>query len=266
VAETLKEADEGLVVLGLIAAREPEFAAVRALASTIAEVTGAKFGLLSEGCNSAGAHLAGVLPHRQMGGRTRERAGLHAAAIPGAGLDALLLFGAEPDRDMPAALDAVACLEGCPFVVAMTPFSSPALERCVDLMLPIGTFAETSGTFVNCEGRWQSFVGVASPVGEARPGWKVLRVLGNLLGADGFEYVSSEEVRDEFRQEVDGLKPDNRYAGDAAVERVPGNEAPLIRELDVPMYETDGVVRRSTPLQLTPEARRNREREREKAA
>jgi NADH-quinone oxidoreductase subunit G len=167
---------------------------------------------------------------------------------------------------MPAALDAVASLAARPFVIAMTPFASAALERCADLLLPIGTFAETAGTFVNCEGRWQSFAGAANPVGEARPGWKGLRVLGNLLGAEGFEYQTSEEVRDEFRGQPGELEPDNRYPGTAAVERAGGDESPDIRELDVPMYEVDGVVRRSTPLQLTPEARRAQGRAREKAA
>ena len=266
VAETLKDADDALVMLGLIATREPEFAAIRALAGAIAELSGAQLGLLSEGCNSVGAHLAGVLPHRQRGGRKREKPGLHAAAMPGADLDALLLFGAEPDGDMPASLDAIASPEGRPFVVAMTPFASPALERCADLMLPVGTFAETSGTFVNCEGRWQSFVGVANPVGQARPGWKVLRVLGNLLGAQGFEYLSSEEIRDEFRQQLGDVQPDNRYPGNTAIERLVDVESLHIRELDVPMYEVDGIVRRSTPLQLTPEAMRAHGREREKAA
>jgi NADH-quinone oxidoreductase subunit G len=265
VAETLTEAERSLVILGLIAAREREFSAIRALACSIAELTGATLGFLSEGCNSAGAHLAGVLPHRQAGGRRRDATGLHAAEIPGADLDALLLFGAEPDRDM-AAADAVANLEERGFVAAMTPFTSPVLERCADLLLPVGTFAETSGTFVNCEGRWQSFVGVASPVGEARPGWKVLRVLGNLLGAPGFEYLSSEEVRDEFRQQLGDVVPDNRYPGKAAIERAAEGAAPHLEELDVPMYEVDGVVRRSTPLQLTPEARRTQLREREEAA
>ena len=120
-------------------------------------------------------------------------------------------------------------------------------------MLPIGTFAETSGTFVNAEGRWQSFGGIANPVGEARPGWKVLRVLGNLLEAGGFDYETSEEVRDELHEALGEVSFDNAYAGKAALAKPNGaGEAAA----DVPMYAVDGLVRRAHALQQTPEASR----------
>ena len=122
-------------------------------------------------------------------------------------------------------------------------------------MLPVGTFAETAGTFVNCEGRWQSFNGVANPIGEARPGWKVLRVLGNLLDAENFEYQSSEEVRDEIANSLGDARPDNRYAGTTALPRTNGADA-ADQQLDIPIYRIDGLVRRATALQLTPEAKR----------
>ena len=266
VAATLGDAESALLLVGLTAARDPEFAAIRVLADAIARLTGARSGFLSEGSNSAGAHLAGVLPHRRAGGEKRPAPGLNASRIPGADLDAVLLFGLEPDRDLPAEIGAVAALEAKPFVAAMTPFTSPAFERCADLLLPIGTFAETSGTYVNCEGRWQSFPGVANPVGAARPGWKVLRVLGNLLRAEAFDYLTSEDVRAEFLQRLGDVVPDNRYSGESAVERSRRGVSDT-QELDVPMYEVDSLVRRSTPLQLTPEAKRARQaRAREKAA
>ena len=125
-------------------------------------------------------------------------------------------------------------------------------------MLPIGTFAETAGTFVNCEGRWQSFGGVANPVAEARPGWKVLRVLGNLLDADGFDYETSEDVRDELRSQLGDGEPDNSYAGSEALPQPNGSAAAGAAE--VPMYAVDGLVRRASALQLTPEAERGRGR------
>ncbi len=102
------------------------------------------------------------------------------------------------------------------FVVALTPFVSDALLECCDLLLPMGTFAETSGTYVNIEGTWQSFAGVATPVGEARPGWKILRVLGNLVDAPGFEYVTSEDVLAEFREQLGEVTTSNAYEGTAA--------------------------------------------------
>jgi NADH-quinone oxidoreductase subunit G len=259
IAARLKEAGEaGLVLLGLVAARDPSFAAIRALSAAIAALTGARLGFLSEGANGAGAHLAGVLPHRAAGGVARPRAGLHAAAMLDADLDALLLLGVEPDRDIAGGAEAVRKLARQKFVAALTPFVSPSLEECADLLLPVGTFAETSGTYVNCEGRWQSFGGVATPIGEARPAWKVLRVLGNLVDADGFDYTSSEEVRDELHGRVAELRPDNGRRGDAPVERRAVGPEPEERELDVPMYEIDALVRRARALQLTPEARRAR--------
>lgn len=255
-AAELADAADSMILLGLIAAREPEFAAIRALAAAVAELTGAAAGFLSEGCNSVGAHLAGVLPHRSFGGAPREDAGLHAGGMAAADLDTLLLFGVEPDKDMSAGGEALAGPEQRPFVAAMTPFSSDALRRSADLLLPIGTFAETAGTFVNCEGRWQSFTGVANPVGQCRPGWKVLRVAGNLLGIDGFDYLTSEQIRDEFRDRLGEVGPDNSYPGEASVSRQSDDPSETSEGLDVPMYEVDGVVRRATALQLTPEARR----------
>ncbi len=261
VASMLAAAESSFVLLGLIAGRGPDFAALRALADAIARSTGSRLGFLSEGSNSAGAHLAGVLPHRQAGGATRKSIGLNADEIPGADLDAVLLFGVEPDRDMSAGHETVRQLSQRSFVAAMTPFTSSAQLQCADLLLPIGTFAETSGTFVNCEGRWQSFTGVANPVGQARPGWKVLRVLGNLLGIESFDYETSEAIRIEAEQQLGTISPDNSYAGKKPVQRVRDDNEPLEDSLDIPMYEIDGVVRRATALQLTPEARRRQDRE-----
>jgi NADH-quinone oxidoreductase subunit G len=252
IARSLADAGDGLVLAGNVAARDADFAAIRALTAVIAELTGARAGYLSEGANSAGAHLAGVLPHRKYGGAARESDGLDASRMLGAQLDALLLFGIEPEQDHAAgsdALDNLISQQG--FVAAMTAFASPDLLRTADLLLPVGTFAETSGTFVNCEGRWQSFGGVASPVGEARPGWKVLRVLGNLLDLDGFDYQTSESVRDELRSQLGDIEPDNGYRGTSALRR---NTSDLQDDADVPMYEVDAVVRRAVALQLTPEA------------
>lgn len=119
-------------------------------------------------------------------------------------------------------------------------------------MLPIGTFAETSGTYVNAEGRWQSFAGAARPLGESRPGWKVLRVLANLMNVPGFEYVSSEEVLDEIGQAVGaarGTRADTGYRGSFSAAPA-GGSAP-----DVPMYRVDAVVRRAEALQATSVAR-----------
>ena len=253
IAEVLKSSERGRLILGQLAVQHPDYAAIRALASAIGELTGVSVGAISAGANGAGAHLAGVLPHRGAGGLARKTAGLDARHICDGGLDAVMLFNVEPDKDLAAGDRATKSLAGCDFVIALSPYATPALEECADLLLPIGTFAETSGTYINCEGRWQSFPGVAAPLGAARPGWKVLRVLGNLLNAPDFDYQDSTQVCNELRESLGELSPDNGYAGSKALSASNGAGATD----SVPIYQVDGVVRRAVALQLTPEALRD---------
>jgi NADH-quinone oxidoreductase subunit G len=257
IAASLSDANEALLLLGNIAGRHGAYSVVRALAAAIADATGAKLGNISEGANSAGACLAGVLPHRAQGGKSRSDAGLSAAAMLDAPLDALLTLNIEPDVDVLAADNAAGKFAKQGFVIALTPYISDVLLEASDLLLPIGTFAETSGTYVNAAGTWQSFGGVASPVGDARPAWKVLRVLGNLLEAQGFEYVTSEDVRDELLVALGQATPNNSYAGTRKLGRPNGQDAPSV-EIDTPLYSVDNMVRRARALQLTVAARRAR--------
>src|SRR5690606_3610783 len=248
----LRDGQRTAIWLGALALRHPQYSALRTAVVRLAEATGAQVGVLAEGGNAAGAHLAGVLPHRAAGGVARERAGLHAGAMLAAPLDGYLLWDMElADVLQPGALES---LKGARFVVAATPYVSEELKSIARVLLPVGTFAETSGTYVNLEGQWQSFPGAAQPVGEARPGWKVLRVLGNLLDLPGFDAVSSEEVRDALRVLVErNARP---------LPTVPAGMAPLaegpVTVTDVPMYQSDGIVRRAVALQRTREARAHR--------
>ncbi|HWL61665.1 MAG TPA: NADH-quinone oxidoreductase subunit NuoG [Steroidobacteraceae bacterium] len=252
IVEQLRGAQRKAIWLGALALRHPQYSALRAAVLRLAEATGAQVGVLAEGGNAAGAHLAGVLPHRAAGGVPRARGGLTAGAMLSSALDAYLLWDMEPqDALHPRALEA---LRGARFVVAASPYVSDELKSVARVLLPIGTFAETSGTYVNLEGQWQSFPGAAQPVGEARPGWKVLRVLGNLLDLPGFDAVSSEEVRDALRVLVErNARP---------LPAVPAGMAQLaegpVTVTDVPMYQSDGIVRRAVALQRTREARAHR--------
>jgi NADH-quinone oxidoreductase subunit G len=257
IAASLKGADNALVILGNIAGRHRAMSAVRSLATAIADATGAIIGTVSEGPNSAGAALAGVLPHRGLGGVQRAEPGLHAGDMPGAALDVMMLVNVEPDADILATDDAVSKIRSQNFAVALTPFVSEALLDAADLLLPVGTFAESSGTYVNAAGTWQSFPGIANPIGEARPTWKVLRVIGNLLDAPEFEYVTSQDVLDELREQLGDVHPDKTYGGTAAIARPNGADAPA-DDVDIPMYSIDSVVRRAMALQLTDAARRAR--------
>ncbi len=236
------------ILLGGLAQRHEAYADLRAAAAALAVLTGATLSVLPDGGNAAGAAVAGAVPHRQAGGGTVQSPGLDAAAMLREPLAACVLFGGiEPEADTPAAA-AGTVLGQCGFVAAMTPFATDAMKSWASVLLPIGTFAETSGTFVNAGGRWQSFAGCIKPLGEARPGWKVLRVLGNLLALDGFEYDSSEQVRDELRQLVAespaGVRLPSRNIG-------PAGEATLA---GVPIYGVDAIVRRAPSLQKTAQA------------
>ena len=237
--------------LGALAIRHPAYDDLRALAAALAATTGASLGVLAEGANAAGAYLAGAVPHRDAGGEVPSIPGLTARAMLEQPLSAYLLAGGiEPWQDSihDAAMQA---LSGAECVVAATPFASEALKEVAHVLLPIGTFAETSGTYVNLEGRWQGVPGAVRPVGEARPGWKVYRVLCNLLGVAGTEYQSSEEVRDELRRICgDDLAP-GPYRGAHRVLATNGAASVI----DVPMYQVDALVRRAPSLQRTRDGR-----------
>ena len=255
IAKALSGADESLVLLGNIALRHAAYSALRALAAAIGAMTGAKFGSVTEGPNSAGASLAGVLPHRKSGGKVRGNAGLGVAEMLESSLDAIVLVGVEPEADIHASNDAVAKLAKQKFVVALTQFVSDGLLEAADLLLPIGTFAETSGTYINAAGTWQTFGAVASPVGEARPCWKVLRVLGNLTGVDGFDYVTSDEVLEQFKAVLGGNDSAGEYSPQGRIAKPNGKDAPG-DEIDKALYSVDGMVRRANALQQTTAARK----------
>jgi len=255
VAQALLSGERRAVWLGALASRHPAFADVRALAAALAQLAGAVLGRITEGGNGAGAYLAGAVPHREAGAKALARPGLNAREMLTEPLRAyLLLGGIEPSID---ALDpdSLRTLAKAELVVAVTPFASQELRAVAHVMLPIGTFAETSGTYVNCEGVWQSQPGAAAPVGATRPGWKVLRVLGNLLGFAGFDYQSSEDVLTEARRACEELPPPG-YRGAHVVrlsEAETRSEEVLVS--DVPMYQTDALVRRAGSLQRTREGR-----------
>jgi NADH-quinone oxidoreductase subunit G len=252
-AAVLMTGERRAVWLGALAMRHPAYADVRALAAALAQACGAVLGVIAEGGNAAGAYLAGAVPHREPGGKAAARTGLDANAMLDESLDAYFLFGAmEPWADS-LNPNALAALGAARFVLAATPYASETLRQVAHVLLPTGTFAETSGTFVNLEGRWQSFAGAAQPVGESRPGWKVLRVLGNLTGLQGFEYQSSEDVLAELRRLCEGVAASG-YRGTHRVNLASAHArtAPVV---DVPMYQIDAILRRAQSLQMTADGR-----------
>jgi NADH-quinone oxidoreductase subunit G len=248
IAAALKSGERCAIWLGALAARGSRYSELRALARALAAATGASLGELAEGGNAAGAYLAGAVPHRGIGGAARATAGRTARQMLEQSLPGYLLLNAEPwaDAALPSALETLARAR-C--VVAVGAYASEDMKRVAHILLPAGTFAETSGTYVNLEGRWQSQGGAAKSLGVSRPGWKILRVLGNLLELAAFDYQSSEAVRDELKSHLESAPPPLFRAAQAL--QAAATEAVM----DLPMYQIDAVLRRAAPLLRTLDGR-----------
>ena len=251
VARLLGGSGDRLILLGAEAERHAAYSELHALAAALAESTGARLGFIPDGGNAVACALAGATPHRGRGGRGVEAPGLAAAEMLDARLRAYVLVGGIEGADLAFPSRAEAALQSAECVVALTPYAGEEQRRLASVILPVAAFAETSGTWINVEGRWQSTAGAARAPGSARPAWKVLRVLGNLLGLPGFEYLSSEEIRDELERELDG----SPVPSPQPVAFEPGPLAALDVTRDVGIYEVDAVVRRSRPLQETLDGR-----------
>jgi NADH-quinone oxidoreductase subunit G len=253
VAQHLKAAERASIMLGNLAQSHPDYAILRQLSELLAKKVGGEFGILPEAANSVGAQLAGALPHRGPGAAPLDASGLDARGMLEQSRAGYLLFGVEPAYDFWNPTQADQALRDSDIVVALTAYRSPSLEAVADVMLPVAAFTETSGTYVNAEGVWQAFNGVAAPGGEARPGWKVLRVLANLLDVADCDYVSSEEIRDELATACGDARPDNSASrADLGALRHAGAELERIGE--VPIYACDAIVRRAVSLQKAPDA------------
>ncbi len=181
IAKSLIEGKNSAILLGSQSINNAYASSLEVLASALAKVTGAKLGYLTDGANHAGASIVGALPHRVTGGGKAKKPGLNASQMLANGLDAYVLLGVEPEFDTADPKQSVASLKKAKFVVSLSAFSSDSINEYADVILPIAASVETAGTFVNVAGSWQSFNGCVPPKGEARPAWKVLRVLGNLI-------------------------------------------------------------------------------------
>jgi NADH-quinone oxidoreductase subunit G len=264
VASVLAAGTRRAVLLGNLAQRHPAYSELKWLAGLLASLTGARLGLITEGPNAAGAYLAGAVPHRQPGGSPARSPGLAVRAMMDSALKAYMLFGGiDPALDLGAGCDPLRTAE---LVVAATTHLPASLREVAHVVLPVGSFAESSGTYVNIEGRWQSWAGAAKLVGDSRPGWKVLRVLANLLAVPGVDYISSEEVRESLRSvcgeglteplggagAVGGGAVGSGAVGGSAVDGGAETSGPWI---DIPPYQVDALVRGSEALGKTKDGR-----------
>jgi NADH-quinone oxidoreductase subunit G len=248
IAASLLSGESKAVLLGNAAAQHPQASALHAAAQWIAQNTNARFGYLTEAANTVGGYLAGALPKN----------GACARQFFDQPRKAYLLLNAEPELDCHDPQAARAALDAAGMVVAMSAYRH-GLDYA-DVLLPIAPFTETSGTFINCEGRAQGFNGTVKPLDEARPGWKVLRVLGNILDLQGFDYETSEAIRNEILDvtmlaDADLSSRLNNFANHPPqLPATSGAGQQLERIADVPIYATDAIVRHSAPLQQTNDA------------
>ncbi|WCM89650.1 NADH-quinone oxidoreductase subunit NuoG [Acidovorax sp. NCPPB 3576] len=247
-ARALASGEGRAILLGNAAAHHAQASSLLALAQWIGAQTGAVVGYLTEAANTVGAQFVGAQP---------QKGGLNAGQMLAGGLKAALLLNIEPVHDSAAGAQAAAALSGAEMVVTLSPFK--ANMEFSDVLLPIAPFTETSGTFVNAEGRLQSFHAVVKPLGDARPAWKVLRVLGNLLGVQGLDFETSQDVLAKatgatVAAPLAQLPADRLSNSTRAAIAVPSGAgtAPVVASI----YQLDGLVRRAPSLQLTADARR----------
>ena len=245
IAESLVSGGQPAIFLGNFAQQHAKASTLHALAQKLAELTGARFGYLGEAANSVGGYIARAIPGPS---------GLNAARMLAEPRKAYFVLHAEPELDCANPSQALAALKGAELVVALTPFRTRAADYA-HVILPVAPFTETSGTFISTEGRVQSFNAAVKPLGETRPAWKVLRVLGNLLELPGFEQESPEAVR----AEILGGKPasvaerlSNRADG-VAIDLAAATPT-LQRIADVPIHFADPLARRAPSLQRTRDA------------
>ena len=243
IADSLMSGKNVGIFIGNLAQHHPAAAQLHALAQALSELIGAKLGFFGEAANSVGGYIAGAL----------SKNGLDAAQLIAQPRKAYVLLGVEPELDCYDPARALAAMKQAEFVVALSPYQHPALDYA-HALLPIAPFTETSGTFISTEGRVQSFGGVVQPLAETRPAWKVLRVLGNLLGIAGFDYDTSEAVLEEGLGSIDVSARLNNRLQSVAVGKLKAADSDMQRIGEVPIYQADAIVRRAASLQQTHDA------------
>lgn len=253
-AKILLKQSPATILLGNYAFANSHSSQFRALAQLVANFSGAKIGFMAQ-ANSAGAWLAGCVPHRGANNSAVEKTGATAHGMIKEPLKAYIMLGLEPALDCIDAGRARLAMESAEFIAMLTPFKPGAGELaldCASVMLPMATFFETAGTHINCEGRMQAYRSTVTPLGESRPAWKILRVLGNYFELEGFDYNSIDDVRKEMNIVIsNSSQSDNVLKQVKMPKKLGGKIFDLYRLAELPIYRTDIIVRRASALQLT---------------
>ncbi len=246
-AKMLTEAENSSVILGLEAIEHSEACDLRQLAKVVATLSNSTYGFLSHGANSAGAYLAGAIPHRGPAGADVEGGGETIDEMVSNGKKALVLLKTELSKDAVQKTQAKTMAENADFVVALSSFADDEAFEYADVVLPIAGYLESAGSYVNANGIWQDFSASVTAPGQAKPAWKVLRVLGNLLSLKNFDYVSAQDVMQEVKGRMGavGDKIKSKWNCPESLE----HSATCPESVNI--YQTDCYVRRATALQET---------------
>jgi NADH-quinone oxidoreductase subunit G len=246
-ADALRK-ERATIVTGALVENHPDAATIRTLVALIETLSGSSVLRLTFGANAAGACLTGMLPHRGAAGKTIDPEGMDVQESLKAKLKGYFLLGVEPSYDFASPAIARQSMLAAEFVVVMTAYQYESIQDYADVILPMTPYAETSGTFINVDKTWQSFKGAMQPFAEARSGWKILRVLGNLLDMNGFEYVSTEEVLYEIRTKTE-MMSESQYKPFYPHVLSESDTGKLVRVGEWPLYRADSIVRNATALQ-----------------
>ncbi|WP_367607951.1 NADH-quinone oxidoreductase subunit NuoG [Legionella sp. W05-934-2] len=240
-------AEKAVMLTGALFENHPQASLLRTLSTLIQKHSGAKYLHFSTGANSTGLSLAGMLPHRGPAGKREESVGLDVQAALSANLAGYFLMNTEPGFDFENPGLARKAVLGAQFVVLLSAYSEESMKDYADVILPMAPYAETSGTYINIDNSWQSFKGALQPYEEARPAWKILRVMGNLLQCPGFDFVSSDEILQELKSHTQlmAIEEYPLYLPNAILEP----NAAIQRVGEWPLYRGDAIVRRAEALQ-----------------
>ena len=235
------------IITGAICENHPDAALLRTLVSLLECYSGARVLRLTSGANTAGAWLAGMIPHRAAAGRAVHAPGVDIQSAIEAKLKGYFLLGVEPGFDIANPYNARQSMLAAEFVVMVSAYQNDAIREYADVILPMAPYAETSGTYINVDTTWQTVKGAMAPFGESRPAWKILRVLANLLDCNGFEYSSSEEVLHEVQERAD-MMTECVYTP-FYPESLPASRVDVVRVGEWPLYRCDAIVRHAPALQ-----------------
>ncbi|MCW8442108.1 NADH-quinone oxidoreductase subunit NuoG [Legionella pneumophila] len=247
IAQSLKE-EKACLITGAIVENHPEASLLRTLVAIVQKLSGAKLVRLTTGANSAGACIAGMLPHRTVAGKSIAEPGLNVQEALNSKLKGYLLMGVEPGYDFANPAGARQSMLAAEFVVLLSAYEHESMHDYADVILPIAPYAETSGTYINIDNTWQTVKGAMLPLGESRPAWKVLRVLGNLLHCKKFDYTSTEDILEEVKEAV-SMTMEHEYEP-YYPESLPVINQSLVRVGEWPLYRIDAITRNAKELQL----------------